>query len=574
MANELIGLNLKEGSSLSTIGGVSTSRVGLMGNFEWGELNKAVEVGNLADFYKKYGSEAPLGTTSFQSVKGFFAKLGSGSLWIVRCASATAAKATSTLQDRNGSPANTARIDAKYHGSRGNHISRQIADYNILSTTLLANISGGATSARLTSIGGLEVGSDISLYNGTNTEERRIISIDITNNQVNWTTGLTNAYTTANGVIKSLEFSLLVYFKGILVETFNGLSANNSVSFFAEKKINGVSDYVTYTDLKATDTDNKDRPAVIAAAVLASGADGLSDVVANDYKGVQASKSGKYAFDSVEGLFRICCPNPKLTDGSAEVAYKGLIQDLLDYCNTRKTIELYADFPTGKSVADAATFASGFEGRLLTFFYPWGIVRDKGIDTAVPPSSIVLGAAVEKDIRRGVHKNIGNESIPFFTDLVYNVSTTERETLAASGVNVIQKFSGRGIRTYGGRTRSSEGRWLYIHYSELFNYLANSLMISLADVPFEPNDELLWKTTKRRIESFLDSEQRKGSLYDPTNPNSAAYIVNTGNPPNTSQEVTNGVFTIQVEYVPVGTAEKVVIELTSSPSGLTITNVN
>ena len=442
MAN--VGVNIVEGKGVNPISGVSTSVAGLIGTFLKGPLNKATLVTSMAQFERLFGAKPAPGSKSYYAVKAFFAKVGTGSLYIVRVASSSALAASATLEDRQSSPANTLKISAKSEGIWGNAISVKVIDHHVLSTTLGANVDAAATSAVLTSVGGLEVGSDVEFDNGSDQEVVRIISIDVPNKTITWTGGLSNAYTTVNGSAQSMEFAIEVYYNGVLVETHTGLSMNDEVSFFVEKVL--VSDYIIAEDLKATDTDYEDLPEVLATpTALASGADGLSDVTASDYQGLQSPKTGVYAFDDVEDLFRFCCPYPLLTDAVEATAYKALVQSMLDYADTRNTVQYYADVPYSQTPTQAVTFAGNFEGRRLAMFYPWLKVIEKSLEVWLPPSSFAMGIAVEKDARRGVHKNPGNEKIAYAIDVKYPLSTAEGEACNNAGVCAIRKFAGKGI---------------------------------------------------------------------------------------------------------------------------------
>jgi hypothetical protein len=329
MPNYNVGPNLVEGQSISPIEGVSTAVTGIIGNFLKGPLGVETMATSFAQFTSIFGDKPPGASTSWYSVKAFFAAVGTGNLRIVRVASSTAAKGTKTIQDRQGAPANTIKIDAKNEGAWGNNISVEIATDHLLTTTLASDTTATPTQAILTSVGGLEVGS-------------------------------------AAATVESMEFKITVYFNGVEVESHPNLSMNDEVTFFCEKQV--VSNYITVTDLKAVDTDYQDLPAVTTPPeALASGADGLSDVTGSDYEGVQASKSGVYAFDNVPDLFRFCCPNPLLTDVDPAAAYQSLVQSLLDYANNRVTVDYWMDVPFGKTITEAKTFGELFEGMRLDY---------------------------------------------------------------------------------------------------------------------------------------------------------------------------------------------------------------
>jgi phage tail sheath protein FI len=568
MANERVGVNIRVGGAVSPVEGVATAVSGLIGTFYKGPLNTATLVTSMAQFERIFGDQPAPGTTSYYSAKGFFQAVPTGNLYVVRVASSAAAKAFANFKDK-GNTVDTVKVEAKTEGAWGLDLLVDVDDDSILSTTPAANINAGATNATLNSVDGLEIGSDLKLYNGADTEYRRLIQIDAANKIVYWTSGLTNSYTTANGVITSVEFKLSVYLKGVLVETHPNLSMNDSVTFFCEKIVNAASDYIVVTDLKSADTDYQDQAIATSAAVaLASGADGLSDIDKADWEGTQAGKTGIYAFDEIEDVFRIACPNPTLTDADPAAAYIQLVQTILDYASGRVTVEYYADVPYNKSVADAVTFADNFAGRNITFFWPWGAAQESGLAVWTPPAAVAMGVAVEKDYRRGVHKNAGNESMPYFTDLEYFVSRAEGETLNDAGINTIRQRPGRGMLTYGGRTKSATTQFRFLHYAEYWAWLARSLEAAGEQFIFEPHAPDTWKSVERIFNNFLSDELRKGALHSVNG--AAAYLVKMDSDVNPAAQVAQGLGVVQVEYVPVGTLEKFVIELTGSPTGLTL----
>ena len=112
-----VGVNLEEGLPVSPIAGAGTSLAALIGNFQKGQVNKAVLVNNMTEFETLYGNVPVSGSNSYYAVKAFFAKVGETPLYILRIASSLAAKATKILQDKNTSPVNTLQVYAKTEGT-------------------------------------------------------------------------------------------------------------------------------------------------------------------------------------------------------------------------------------------------------------------------------------------------------------------------------------------------------------------------------------------------------------------------------------------------------------------------
>lgn len=568
MGNLNVGVNLLEGTALSPVEGVSTAVAGIVGTFERGPVNVATLVTSWAQFTSIFGAMPPTegNKTSWYSIKAIFQKIGNGSLYVVRVASTAKAKATHTFDDSQGSPASTLRIDALNEGTWGNALSVDVDAYNIVTTTLTAECAT-ATQASLTSVEGLEVGSYVKLYNGADTEYIAVTSIEYAAKIIHWSGALTNTYTTSNGVITSLEFELKVYEKDILVETWPGLSMNDNVSFFCETAVN--SSYIACFDLKATDAlEYEDQPvATSAAAGLTSGANGIADIEVTDWSGVQADKSGLYAFDNVPTLFRFIAPNPTIT-ADAEAGYIILAQAQLDYADSRVTIQTYVDIPFGTSVTDAVTWGANFAGRRMSVFFSWGNIGSPAVPIWVPPCAFALGTVIEKDYRRGVHKSIGNERIALAVDLEYHVSVPEGEVLNNANVNTLRKKTSGGLWIYGARTRSSVTAMRFNENSEYWNYVGRSLEAATQWVAFELNDQTLWKAVERVIGDFLSNEQRKRALFDASNPGAQAWTVTMNASNNPSDQVMLGIASVSVAYVKVGTAEKFAITLTPSSGGL------
>ena len=568
MANLKVGVNLIEGTANSPVEGVSTAVSGIVGTFERGPVNVATLVTSMAQFESIFGlAPAPVGNnTSWYAVKAFFQKVGTGQLYVVRVASSAKVLATKTFDDRQVAPANTLRIDAINEGTWGNTLSVKVEDDALLTTTLTAECAA-ATQASLTSVEGLEVGSYVKFYNGAGTEYITVTSIEYVAKIIHWSGAVTNTYTIANGVITSLEFKLTVYVNDVSVETWEGLSMNDGVSFFCETTVN--SDYIACVDLKASDTDYEDQPVAIAAQSLASGADGIADIEVTDWSGSQVNKTGLYAFDNVPTVFRIIAPNPTITT-DPEPGYVILAQAQLAYCDARVTCQTYVEVPYGTSVADAVTWAANFSGRRIGCFFPWVNAGSRANPTWIPPSPFALGTVVEKDYRRGVHKSIGNERIAYGIDLEYHVSRAEGETLNDAGVNTLRKKPSGGLWIYGGRTLSATTNFRFLDASEYWNYVGRSLELATQWVPFELNDQTLWKAVERSIGDFLSNEQRRRALFDASNPGAQAWTVVMNESNNPADQVALGIASVSVVYVKTGTAEKFAITLTPSSGGLTV----
>lgn len=562
MANEHVGINVKEGQALSPVIGAVTNVSAIVGIFERGPVDKARFVTDMASFERIYGSAPLTQSKAYYAVKSFFKKAGSAPLYIVRVGDSSALAASVILDDQQGTPADTLKIEAVSEGTWGNNTGVDVDAYNKLDTTLAAQVDVDDTSAQLTSVDGVEVGSYIHLHDGANDEYITVTQVDAATKTIHWSGGVSNTYTVATATVKSLEFTLKVYWKGVLVETWTGLSMNDNVSFFCEKVVNDVSNYIKCTDQKSSDTDYQDNPvATSVVQALTSGNDGLSAIASTDYSGSESSKTGVYALDAIENLFRFACPDPYI-QGGTEADVITVHQAMLDYAYDRGDVEFYADVPSGKIPSAAVTYAGNFAGRHMAIFYPHLTVVEGGKTITFPASCAVMGAAVVKDYNIGPYKNVGNEQLAYATDVARAVSVAEGETLNDAKINTVRKFVGKGIRVYGGRTLSAVTQWLFLHYSEYYNYISRTLKSNLSDMVFQPNNQFTWKVAVRKVRNFFERELAIGAVSD--------YEVIMDSTTNTQDQIASGIATMKVAYVPAGTMEKVVIELTSSPSGIII----
>lgn len=567
--NYNVGVNLVEGRALNPVAGISTAVGTFIGTFYKGPLNKATLITSWAQFERVFGDRPAPGSIDYYAVKGFFAGFQTAVLYVIRVASATATKATVSFNDQGGSTP-TLRVDAKTEGLWGKRLAADTDLSSMLTTAPAVTISASATEASLNSIDGLEIGSDLKFYNGTNTEFKRITNIDFNNKKVYWSGGLTNAYTTVNGVITSFEFTLKIYLDNILVETFANLSMNNSVSFFCQKKINDVSEYVTVTDLKASDTSYTDTPAAssAAAALATNGVDGLSDITLTHWQGSEALKTGIYAMDTIPDAFRFCVGSPILTDADAAAAYRALIQSCIDYAYKRKTLTFYSQVPYGTSVANAVTFGGNFAARHIQINSTWGKAIENNLPVWIPIAPLVMAAAIDKDYRRGVHKSVGNEPLRYIIDIDYNPNESEVTTLVNAGINPAVKVPGQGIRVMGARTRSSVTDFKQLHYQEYWCYVGRSITTMLTSYLFETNDLVTRRAVQRAIASFLSKEEKVGALW--AYAGQPAYVVEMSEADNTPEKVAAGIASIKITYVPVGTIEKFVVELKGSSTGFSL----
>lgn len=86
----------------------------------WGPVKQFVEIASLTAADETYTSDETGGATAYSSLK-LALYGGAKTVLAYRIADANAAKASCTLQDSDGTPADVLKLEAKYEGERGNH---------------------------------------------------------------------------------------------------------------------------------------------------------------------------------------------------------------------------------------------------------------------------------------------------------------------------------------------------------------------------------------------------------------------------------------------------------------------
>jgi phage tail sheath protein FI len=147
-------------------------------------------------------------------------------------------------------------------------------------------------------------------------------------------------------------------------------------------------------------------------------------------------------------------------------------------------------------------------------YYPWISVQDPKTKRmrVVPPSGAVAGIFVRTDMQKGVYKAPTNELVMEAIDTEVAVDQADQNELGRIGVNVIRKFTGRGILVWGSRTTSDDSMWKNINVRRTVIYLERSISKGIEWVVFEPHDEITWTEIKQSAVEFLTTSWKNGML--------------------------------------------------------------
>ncbi|RQW81322.1 MAG: phage tail sheath family protein [Methanothrix sp.] len=357
-------------------------------------------------------------------------------------------------------------------------------------------------------------------------------------------------------------FKLKLSYDKAIVEEYDNLSVSSESTDFFEKRINGISNFVTVAKLTASNP-------LLGEHSLGGGKDGDA-INAEDYSGreltIGENGTGRYTglmgFDRISEISLICAPD--------ENNVTGLSGKLIDHCNTHK--DRFAILQAGDGKVDINKLnPSEPRSKYAAFYYPWIQILDPvtNMPKYVPPCGHVAGIYSRTDVERGVHKAPANAPVSGALGLMFNVVDEEQAILNPKGVNCIRSFLGRGILVWGARTTSLDSSWKYINVSRLFIFVEKSIKEGIRWAVFEPNNEKLWSRVKQTVDQFLTAVWRTGALMGTTA--DQAFFVRCDRTTMTQDDIDNGRLVVLVGIAPTKPAEFVVFRIAQVAKGSDIT---
>lgn len=314
------------------------------------------------------------------------------------------------------------------------------------------------------------------------------------------------------------HFTLVVRFKGEVVEVFKDLSMDETKANHAELLINDRSDFVTVEDLSAASGAVTDRPAV-GAYPLSGGDNGIADLSDADYIGDPSQHTGLFAFDEIDALNLVMVPGVTTVPViNAGIAYAESRKDLLFIADTPIHLEPLevVDFRKGQGMYSHAAFNSSY----AALYYPWLEISDPvtSRNKLVPPCGAVAGCIARSDQKTNVwNAPAGIDRGRIFNTLsvAYKTSRGERDVLYPEGINVIAVFPDTGINIWGQKTLQSQPSAVdRINVRRLMMFMEEAISESSRFVVFEPNHPQTWRALSRLINPFLQDIKDKGGVYD------------------------------------------------------------
>jgi phage tail sheath protein FI len=243
------------------------------------------------------------------------------------------------------------------------------------------------------------------------------------------------------------------------------------------------------------------------------------------------------------------------------------------YCSNRPLQDVFYIADVG-ATDDTAVEAAAFRNKLTTansygaVYFPWVKALDPtGVSQQpilLPASGYIAGLYARIDGSRGVWKApAGTEaSLNGVVGLAVELSDVQHGNLNPIGINVIRRFAGAGVVSFGARTISSAPEWKYVPVRRTAILLRVSIYYGIQWAVFEPNDEPLWSELRLNIGAFMTTLFRQGAFQGSTP--SAAFFVKCDSETTTQADIDSGVVNILVGFAPLKPAEFVVVKISQS----------
>lgn len=294
---------------------------------------------------------------------------------------------------------------------------------------------------------------------------------------------------------------------------------------------------------------------------------GGMDPTPDDYIGTQGGGGlrGLLVAERIEDVDLVVAPDVagqyKKSVGFPELKHVLAVQRaLVEHCERMQDRFAILDTPQNLKVEEAIAWRRNFDSAFGAVYYPWIRTRiGEEVGPPIPPSGHIAGLYAMADKTEGVHRAPANLKIEGLVDTDRRLRKRERDFLFEHNINSISPFPGRGVRTWGARTLSSDASWKQINVRRLFINIRKSIELYTQWVVFEPNEPTLWKKVVRTLDVFLRDFWQQGALLGKSQ-EEAFYVKcdEETNPPETRDA---GMLICEIGIAPVRPAEYIVVRL-------------
>jgi uncharacterized protein len=255
------------------------------------------------------------------------------------------------------------------------------------------------------------------------------------------------------------------------------------------------------------------------------------------------------------------CGQHKKSVGFPELKHVLAVQRaIVDHCERMADRFAILDTPQGLKIEEAIEWRRQFDTNYAAIYYPWIRTRvGEQVGAPIPPSGHIAGLYAATDRGEGVHRAPANLKLEGLVDTDRHLRKRERDHLFDHNLNCISPFPGRGVRTWGARTMSSDEAWKQVNVRRLFIAIRKSIDLYTQWVVFEPNEYSLWKKVTRTVEVFLRDYWQEGALLGASQPE--AFYVKCDEETNPPESRDAGMLICEIGIAPVRPAEYIIVRL-------------
>ncbi len=184
----------------------------------------------------------------------------------------------------------------------------------------------------------------------------------------------------------------------------------------------------------------------------------------------------------------------------------------------------------------------------------------------LPACGAIAGVYKSVDDTRGVWKAPANVSLNGVVDLPIKISDLQQELLnvdsnTGKSINVIRKFTGKGILIWGSRTLAgNDNEWRYVSVRRTITFIEQSIKQAVQAYVFEPNTANRWVKVSAIIENFLTNLWRQGGLQG-AKPEHAFFVTVGLGSTMSAEDILNGIMRIQIGVAIVRPAEFIITSI-------------
>ena len=305
-----------------------------------------------------------------------------------------------------------------------------------------------------------------------------------------------------------------------------------------------------------------------AQTTMGGGSDG-GNIQASDYVGVEAARSGFWAFDPVTTINLMVIPG----DGLSSAQDWNTVRSAAAVYAQNRNAFLLLDAPPGWSkngnlsaqASDVQIFRANIGGpqEYCAVFYPRVQVNDNGTLRYMGVSGIMAGICAATDSARGVWSAPAglNAVLTGVTGLEVTLTDKQNGILNPLAVNCLRSFSAGyvnwGARTLGGYDNAPDGDYKYMNVRRMASFLELSLYAGTQWAVFGNNAEPLWAQIRSSITAFMMNLFSQNAFAGTTP--STAFFVKCDSETTTPTDQANGILNVMVGFAPLRPAEFIVI---------------